>query len=88
MVDLVDVGYNADEIKDNFDAISPNEEVLMVYPRIQKPNDLETPQHRGQECKNMSPSSMPPLETVRQRTPQCIQLDESSLASLEGKLHD
>ena len=36
----------------------------------------------------MGPSSMPPLEIVHQITPKCIQVDESGLASLEGKLLD
>ena len=36
----------------------------------------------------MGPSFMPPLEIVYRGTPKCIQLDECSLGSLEGKLPD
>ena len=31
---------------------------------------------------------MPPLETMHRRTPNCIQVDECALESLEGKLPD
>ena len=31
---------------------------------------------------------MPPLETMRRRTPKCIQVDECALESLEDKLPD
>lgn len=42
--DLVDVGYSANEIKDDFDAISPVEEVPVMRPPIQQHDVLETPQ--------------------------------------------
>ena len=88
MVNLVDAGYNADEIKDGFDAIFLDEEVHVVHSPIQFPNVVETPQQRGQGCQNTGPSSMPPLETMHRRTPRHIQVDECALASLEGKLPD
>jgi hypothetical protein len=47
---------------------------------------LLTPQQGGQECQNRGSSSLPRLSSVRRRTPKCIQVDESGLASLEGKL--
>jgi hypothetical protein len=47
---------------------------------------LLTPQQGGQECQNRGSSSLPRLSIVRRRTPKCIQVDESGLASLEGKL--
>ena len=47
---------------------------------------LLTPQQGGQECENMGSSSLPRLSTVQQITPKRIQVDESGLASLEGKL--
>ena len=47
---------------------------------------LLTPQQGGQECQNRGPSSLPILSSVWRRTPKCIQVDESGLASLEGKL--
>ena len=58
----------------------------MGHSPIQLPDVVETPQQRGQECNDMGPSSMPPLETVHRRTPKHIQVDKSGLASLEGKL--
>ena len=60
----------------------------MVHSLVQFPNVVETPQQRGQECNDMGPSSMPPLETMHRRTPKCIQVDECALESLEGKLPD
>ena len=48
MGDLVDVGYNENEIKDGFDAISPDPEVPMVHPLVQQPDVLGTQQQRGQ----------------------------------------
>ena len=77
-----------DEINDCVNAISPNEEVPMVHSPVQFPDVVETPQQRHQECLDTGPSSMPPLETVRRRTPKCIQVDECALESLEGKLPD
>jgi len=47
---------------------------------------LLTPQQGGQECKNRGSSSLPRLSTVQQITLKRIQVDESGLASLEGKL--
>ena len=60
----------------------------MVHSPIQLFNVLETPQQRRQECNDMGPSFMPPLETMHRRTPKCIQVDECALESLEGKLPD
>lgn len=40
----------------------------------------------GQECQNIGPSYMPPLETMRRRTPKRIKVDESGLTPLDGKL--
>ena len=76
------------EINDYVNAISPNEEVPMVHSPIQFPDVVETPQQRRQECLDIGPSSMPPLEIVRRRTPKCIQVDECALESLEDKLPD
>ena len=76
------------EINDYVNAISPNEEVPMVHSPVQFPDVVETPQQRCQECLDTGPSSMPPLEIVRRRTPKCIQVDECALESLEGKLPD
>jgi hypothetical protein len=47
---------------------------------------LLTPQQGGQECQNRGSSSVPILISVQRRTPKRIQMDESGLASLEGKL--
>jgi hypothetical protein len=47
---------------------------------------LLTPQRRGQECQNRGSSSIPRLSTIRQRNTKHNQVDESGLASLEGKL--
>ena len=77
-----------DEINDCVNAISPNEEVPMVHSPVQLPDVVETPQQRRQECLDTGPSSMPPLEKVRRRTPKRIQVDECALESLEDKLPD
>ena len=46
MEDLVEEGYNMDEIKDEIDAISLDEEVPVVHPPIQQPDVSETiPRH-------------------------------------------
>ena len=47
---------------------------------------LLTPQQGGQECKNRGSSSLPRLSTMWRRTHKHIQVDESGLASHEGKL--
>jgi len=47
---------------------------------------LLTPLHGGQECQNRGSSSLPRLRSVRRRTPKCISVDESGIASLEGNL--
>ena len=47
---------------------------------------LLTPQHGGQESQNRGSSSLPRLSIAQRRTPKRIQVDESGIASLEGKL--
>jgi hypothetical protein len=45
-----------------------------------------TPWQGVQECQNSGSLSLPRLSIVWRRTPKCIQVDESGLSSLEGKL--
>jgi hypothetical protein len=47
---------------------------------------LLTPQQGGQESQNRGSSSLPRLSTTHRRNPKRIQVNESGLASLEGKL--
>ena len=47
---------------------------------------LLTPQKGGQECQNRGSSSLAILSIVRRRIPKFIQVDESGLISLKGKL--
>ena len=66
----------------------------MHSPPIVDPSTIEgertktllTPQQGGQESQNRGSSSLPILSTTRWRTPNRIKVDESGLASLEGKL--
>ena len=86
MEDLIDAGCSANEIYDGVDGKSLDEEVPMVHSHEQFLYVVETPQQRGQQFQNIGPLSMPPLETMHRRTLKFIQLDESGLASLGGKL--
>jgi hypothetical protein len=47
---------------------------------------LLTPQHGGQECQNMGSSSLTRLSSVQKRTVKRIQVHESGLTLLKGKL--
>ena len=89
------------EAREEIDAIPPDEEVHVVQPHAQQHGILETildhvvylpmivtPQPRIQEWQNIGLSSITPLQSVHRKTTKHIQVDESGLTSLEGKLPD